>query len=124
MSSFSDLVGQRIESFYCNSPESFIGAESILIKTDRATYKMFHSQDCCESVFLEEIHGDFEDLIGEIVISADESTSDYPEGPDYLNQWTFYTIRTNKATVTLRWLGSSNGYYSVDVSFERVSDEA
>lgn len=34
--------------------------------------------------------------------------------------WTFYLIQTNKGHVTLRWLGSSNGYYSESVRFARV----
>ena len=36
--------------------------------------------------------------------------------------WTFYTIRTNKVTITLRWCGESNGYYSVDVDTLRAKD--
>lgn len=87
-------------------------------------YKMFHSQDCCEHVRLEDVVGDLDDLVGSMIVSAYEVTNE-DKIKGYLSEshtWTFYHIATHKGTVTLRWLGESNGYYSESVDFVRVSD--
>jgi hypothetical protein len=83
-------------------------------------YRMFHEQDCCESVSVEEIIGDLSDLLDSEITMAEEITNRC-ETDDYESAtWTFYKFATIKGYVTIRWLGESNGYYSEDVSFERV----
>jgi hypothetical protein len=82
-----------------------------------------HHQDCCEHVYIEDICGDLDDLVGAPLIEAEE-VSDYDAGP--LNEyeesytWTFYRFRTRKGSVIVRWYGSSNGYYSESVSIDVV----
>jgi len=82
---------------------------------------MYHSQDCCENVYLYDIVGDLDDLIGSPILKATaESNSDDIEGTqtsDDSHTWTFYHFATMKGYVTLRWLGESNGYYSEGVDF-------
>ena len=83
---------------------------------------MYHEQDCCESVGVEEIEGEINDIIGSPILVAEERTEDgynIPEGEGD-GMWTFYTLRTVKASVTIRWYGESNGYYSISVSFEEI----
>jgi hypothetical protein len=86
---------------------------------------MSHRQDCCESVSLYDVAGgELSDLAGQTVLDAFKTTnrdSDMGVATDFSFTWTFYTIRTNTHTLTLRWLGESNGYYSEDVDFELVS---
>lgn len=90
-------------------------------------YVMMHHQDCCENVQIEDIIGDIDDLIGSPITMAEEATNSdaHPEGkePGYSPEsftWTFYRLATVKGYVTIRWLGTSNGYYSEGVSFEKM----
>lgn len=81
----------------------------------------FHSQDCCESVYIDEIVGDLHDLEYAPILVAEERTGDTPPGVDEPGEsytWTFYTFRTIYGSVDVRWLGTSNGYYSESVYFE------
>lgn len=114
--------------------EIFNKNDEIVFTVDDGTqYKMYHSQDCCEYVTVEDIVGDLTDLIGSPIIRAEErtnsgsesDTSDWPSGiekPEYIDSytWTFYDLSTIKGSVTIRWYGSSNGYYSESVSFVTV----
>lgn len=94
------------------------GGESLEFHTDNGILEMAHYQDCCEEVTLEEIHGDIEWLLGEKIIKAERKTNSKDAmGKDNLDSftWSFYELSTIKGTVTFRWLGQSNGYYSEDV---------
>lgn len=104
--------------------------EEIIFTTDTGEmYKLYHDQDCCESVTVDDICGDLLDLLGSPIIEAEEVTSN--TNPDDLTEdfkgmqddsftWTFYKFGTAKGFVTIRWYGQSNGYYSESVDFCRI----
>ena len=102
------------------------GSDRIELKTsDGEKFIMYHNQDCCESVTIEDVVGDVQDLIGSPILKADEIVSnDNPPDvqKDYQDSftWTFYNLATIKGYVTIRWYGESNGYYSESVEFEKV----
>lgn len=120
---FAELLGKTIVKI--DGAET--GSERMTFHTADNAFVMCHSQDCCESVEVEEIHGDVSDLIGTPILLAEAAEStDAPEGwsRDYLPEsatWTFYKLATVKGYVTIRWLGESNGYYSesVDAYWEK-----
>ena len=93
--------------------------EIIFICASGKQVKMYHEQDCCESVSLEDFNGDVNDLVGAVVVSAEERTEHDNDKDDYESvTYTFYDIQTSKGSLWLRWCGSSNGYYSESVNIK------
>lgn len=86
--------------------------ELVFTATDGAVFTFYHHQSCCESVSINEIVGDLDDLVGTSLLTATESSSQGAEDTHSTSTWTFYDFRTMKGTVTVRWFGRSNGYYS------------
>ncbi len=83
-------------------------------------YRMHHEQDCCENVSIDDLCGEVEDLIGSPVLQADESSARFTREDHESCTHTFYRIATAKGQVVIRWLGTSNGYYSESVDFEEI----
>lgn len=88
--------------------------------------RMYHAQDCCESVSIEDIVGDLDDLVGTPLLLVEE-VSNYDGESKYEDDewsesetWTYYRFRTMKGSVDIRWYGTSNGYYSESVDIEIV----
>ncbi len=119
-----DLIGKtvtRIEKsinkieFHCKNEKSIFANVPLI-------YVMHHIQDCTESVTVDDICGDLDDLLDTPILQAEVRTSRVnPENVDMEYQdsftWTFYHLATIKGYVTIRWYGESNGYYSESVDF-------
>lgn len=119
---FGDLKGETL-----NAVTGSIGDDEIVFETvSGKKFKLYHSQDCCESVSVESIAGDIADLIGQRITLAEEASSrTNPAGvqpQDYEDSftWTFYKLATIKGYVDIRWYGSSNGYYGESVDFSEI----
>lgn len=82
-----------------------------------SVFKFFHEQDCCESVWIEDIAGELTDLEG-VPITEAEVVTNKDSCHDESRTWTFFKFGTEKGCVTVRWCGESNGYYSESVSLE------
>jgi len=117
---YTDLIGKTFVSV-----ENVGGDELVFEAESGERYKFYHRQDCCESVTIEDIVGDLNDLVGSPIIMAEAVSHEQknPEGvkaPEYQGDsftWTFYKFATVRGYVTVRWYGESNGCYSESVDF-------
>lgn len=102
-----------------------VGERRIIFScSDGTKYKMFHYQDCCEDVYIEDIIGDVHTLIGTPVLMAEDVSNECDKKAlDEFTEsytWTWYKLATIKGYVTIRWYGESNGFYSESVDFEEI----
>lgn len=129
----SELKNKILTNVIVNKDDNIIVFQT---KDDEA-YKMSHIQNCCESVYIDDICGNINDLIGLPLYLAEEiSTLDSEDKEiiafEILNAlketnntagsytWTFYKLGTTRGTVTIRWYGSSNGFYSERVDIIKI----
>jgi hypothetical protein len=115
---FSDIVGKCIRRVYAKTQDNPI--EYLVFEcTDGTEYHMYHEQDCCEYVYLNDITEGYQDILTNATVLDAYASSNREDDPDTYgtHTWTFYRLVTDKGVVVLRWYGSSNGYYSEDVSF-------
>ena len=121
MNEVNELIGRIISRIDVNRND---GDDRIVFYlNDGDRYEMYHSQDCCESVNIEDIEGDVDDLTGTPIITAEESSNRGDGDDDYYGDsetWTYYKFSTILGYVTIRWYGTSNGYYSESVNFDKI----
>lgn len=104
------------------------GTESISFEAETGErWEMYYQPDGGASCSIEDVVGDLQSLVGAPIVVAEVVTnSDNPkpakpaEYTDESFTWTFYKFATIKGYVTIRWYGSSNGYYSETASFRKI----
>jgi len=123
----NELIGKTLKSVTVSEDKS----EMIFTVDDGSAYKMYHDQECCESVEVEDICGELEDLVGSQILKAECSSSegegeageDIKEYWEGTYTWTYYKLATLKGYVDIRWYGSSNGCYSEKVDFIKMGED-
>lgn len=130
---FSTLLGKTIAGVEI-ADEDDMDKTIVFYMDDGSLYAMYHTQNCCEDVSLEDVTGDLGDLIGSPITMAEASMSgrgddgaeakveDDGYEPDSFT-WTFYKLATIKGYVDIRWYGASNGYYSETVGLYKVEKQ-
>lgn len=114
---FEDLQGRVIKAIEVDRKSD----DYIKFSMDNGDlFVMHHEQDCCEDVNISDICGDLECLIDTPILLAEAVSQDDPSQEYGTGTWTFYKLRTIKGSVDIRWHGTSNGYYSEGVSFEKL----
>lgn len=122
------LKFEMLKGLTLTAIEGKVGDDTITFTTiDGRCFKLYHDRDCCEYVSVEDICGDLDDILNSPILLAEEVTSnENPKGvtkPQFQHTsftWTFYKIATMKGSVTIRFYGESNGYYSESVDFIEV----
>lgn len=114
----TELIGKTITQINCDYYEN----EIIFTCDSGEKYKMTHYQDCCESVVIDDVNGDWGDLIGVPILKAEEVDNYEPITEEDIIKtkdrndwgsctWTFYKFAT------------INGYYSERVDFIKIENE-
>jgi hypothetical protein len=101
-----------------------VAKDEVLLTTKSGRQiRLYHSQDCCESVLLEDIEGNIFSLIGAALTRCEtQIEKDQPPKPEWNSSWTRtkFIFSTDSDTVILKWIGESNGYYSESVDIQEV----
>ena len=117
---FEILKGKILTNIEINEEED----EITFTDSEGVKYLMYHEQDCCEEVNIEDICGDINNLLNTPIVLAEEViNSGEDEDEDYLitsYTWSFYKLATVKGYVTIRWYGESNGHYSEVVDLAKL----
>lgn len=114
---FEDMLGVTMTSVVLRDDKE----ELLFTAEDGRRFRFYHSQGCCESVEVEDVTGELSDLVGEPIRQA-ELVSEVSVDLNYgSSTWSFYKFATGNGAVVVRWLGSSNGYYSETVAYQALA---
>lgn len=105
------LVGETIVSVV----GAKVGSDTVEIKTQSGrTFRMYHEQDCCESVTVVRAYIPY---IGNglTIVSASEKIESIPSAESATR--TTFVFETSCGIGFIEWIGESNGFYSESVSF-------
>lgn len=107
------MVGRVVKYVDIDKEEMKITCE------DNSVFTFYHEQDCCENVYIADTVGDPMSLKGWRLLLVDmdaEMESDFS-----FESRTVTTVRfvTDENTVSVRWIGESNGYYSERVDLKQ-----
>lgn len=122
MNGFEELKGKKLLKVEVTKDDEKLDDQIIFTCDDGSIYKMYHEQDCCEGVTIDDINGNFNEILNTEILLAEERSNE--SETDWGSEtWTFYTIRTQKGDVDLKWYGESNGYYSESVDFIKAKED-
>ncbi len=113
------LVGKKFSKVSVNGKTD----QEVVFQNDQEQFKLFHDQDCCESVSVEKITGDIANLVDSEILEATRDNPNLPqkdEGYEDSHTWSHFFFRTAKGIVEILWYGTSNGYYSESVDFAKT----
>lgn len=107
-----ELKGETITLIERNQDE-----EIVFTCASGRRFRMYHNQDCCESVAIGSVDGDILSIVGRAIIRAREEPGHEDGGKYESVTFTDFILATETSEVTIHWVGESNGYYSESVEF-------
>lgn len=115
------LIGKIFVDYLLSDEKDFLAFKD----SEGEIFVFYHPQDCCESVYLNDVTGDLDDLMNTPLLLSEESSAAGESSDEYCDSstWTFYKFGTIKGYVDIRWLGTSNGYYSESVSLVQLIEK-
>lgn len=117
-------VIKELQGFTMTAVEQFNNDVLRFTREDGRAFAFYHDQNCCEEVQIEDVCGNLGDLVGAPLLRAEERSELQGKYGDDSATWTFYEFATIKGSVTVRWLGTSNGFYSESVDIHEVTSHA
>ena len=116
---FSELKNMMFSNVFRSEERIFfVGRESFLLE---------HDQDCCENVWIEDIIGELSDLENFEILMAEHAVVEAKIGEEgsfgyenELRESNWFKLATLKGYVTIRFNGTSNGYYSVSADLKKI----
>ncbi len=115
-----ELIGKTFDSVNGDKGDSSIN----FCIGGKLKYELTHHQDCCEDVDIDDIIGDLKDLENSPITMSEIITNN--ENPKDKNvdsfTWTFCKFATIKGFVTIKFYGTSNGYYSETAELYHIGD--
>jgi hypothetical protein len=124
---FDCMIGKVLKEITGKEGDS----KMVMTSVDGTVFEFFHWFNCCERIEINDICGDLDDLLGSPILVAEKVSSGggiedlrnsefgiKVDEDDATYTWTFYKFSTIKGSVTVRWLGLSNGCYSEEVFFD------
>ena len=112
MRDIDDLVGKVIKGLAYSD-------EYFQILTDDCVYAFYHEYSCCESVYLTQVDGISDKIIGSRIVIAEEVVDGKDTEYGHIT-WAFYKIGTNKGMIDFRFQGESDGGYSESVDLIKI----
>jgi len=97
------------------------GSEEVIFKTASGrVFKMYHEQDCCESVKITRHSSAYVHGGGLLVVEATEKIEENIPSCESATRTTFIINGGGYSGFFIEWVGESNGYYSESVSFVEI----